>query len=92
MKRTILAALLALASIGAMADQTVRGYTRSDGTYVQPHVRSSPNNTTHDNYSTKGNTNPYTGKEGSVDPYRPAAQNNTYSNPYDTQPRHRNGQ
>ncbi len=43
---------------------SVHGYTRKDGTYVAPYVRTSPNNTKSDNYSTKGNINPYTGKEG----------------------------
>lgn len=42
----------------------VSGYTRHDGTYVQPHYRSSPNQTQRDNYGTIGNTNPYTGKSG----------------------------
>ena len=42
----------------------VRGYTRSDGTYVQPYYRSDVNDTVRDNYSYKGNTNPYTGEEG----------------------------
>ena len=42
----------------------VNGYYRSNGTYVQPHYRSSPNGTKSDNWSTKGNINPYTGKEG----------------------------
>jgi len=42
----------------------VRGYTKKDGTYVAPHTRSSPNGTKADNYSTKGNVNPYTGKQG----------------------------
>lgn len=47
----------------------VRGYTRKDGTYVQPHKRSSPNSTTYDNWSTRGNINPYTGKMGTKNPY-----------------------
>lgn len=42
----------------------VQGYSRSDGTYVQPHYRTNPNNTQLDNYSTSGNYNPYTGKTG----------------------------
>ena len=46
------------------ADVYVQGYTKSDGTYVQGHYRSSPNGTTSDNYSTKGNINPYTGEYG----------------------------
>lgn len=40
----------------------VRGYFRKDGTYVKPHYRSDPNGTVNDNWSTKGNVNPYTGK------------------------------
>ena len=43
---------------------TVSGYTRSNGTYVQSHVRTMPNSTNWDNFSTKGNTNPYTGTTG----------------------------
>jgi hypothetical protein len=38
---------------------------RRDGTFVAPHRRSVPNGTTRDNWSTKGNVNPYTGKKGS---------------------------
>jgi hypothetical protein len=54
----------------------VDGYTRRDGTYVPGHWRSSPNSTVLDNYSTRGNTNPYTGVRGTRDPfgdYIPAA-------------------
>ena len=43
----------------------VNGYTKSNGTYVQGHYRSSQNSTNHDNYSTTGNYNPYTGSIGS---------------------------
>ena len=48
----------------AFADVYVRGYTRSDGTYVAPHYRSSPNYTKSDNWSQQGNVNPYTGQRG----------------------------
>ena len=43
----------------------VNGYTKSNGTYVSGHYRSSQNSTNHDNYSTSGNYNPYTGTSGS---------------------------
>ena len=43
---------------------SVSGYSRSNGTYVQPHVRTIPNNTNWDNFSTKGNSNPFTGSTG----------------------------
>ena len=48
----------------------VNGYYRSNGTYVAPHYRSAPDGNFYNNWSTKGNTNPYTGKEGTktVDP------------------------
>ena len=42
----------------------VSGYTRSNGTYVQSHVRTMPNSTNWDNFSTKGNSNPFTGSTG----------------------------
>ena len=46
----------------------VKGYFREDGTYVSGHYRTNRNNTNLDNYSTKGNTNPYTGKPGYIEP------------------------
>lgn len=62
-KRLIFAGLLIFASV-TQADEYVNGYTRPDGTYVQGYYRSSPNSTRSDNYSTQGNTNPYTGERG----------------------------
>ncbi len=44
----------------------VSGYTRSDGTVVKPYYRTAPNSTNIDNFSTKGNTNPYTGEPGYI--------------------------
>lgn len=46
----------------------VNGYYRSNGTYVEGYYRTAPNNTNRDNYSTRGNVNPYTGKPGYVTP------------------------
>ena len=71
MKKTLFAlftliALLATAS--ADAQVWVDSYTRSDGTYVQGHYRSSPDGNPYNNYSTKGNTNPYTGRKGYTPP------------------------
>lgn len=42
----------------------VSGYYKSNGTYVEPHYRTSPNSSVNDNFSTIGNTNPHTGKAG----------------------------
>lgn len=78
MKKLIIA--LATLSMGtAVAAQTyVKGYVKKDGTYVAGHYRSSPNSTTTDNWSTKGNVNPYTGQAGTRTP--------TYDNPYAPKP------
>lgn len=46
------------------ADQHVNGYYKSNGTYVDSYMKSSPNNTKSDNFSTYGNVNPYTGQAG----------------------------
>lgn len=48
----------------AEAASRVRGYTRSNGTYVQPHYRSNPDSSRFNNYSTRSNYNPYSGKYG----------------------------
>jgi hypothetical protein len=45
-------------------NHSVHGYTKKDGTHIAPSHATNPNSTTHDNYTHKGNTNPYTGKEG----------------------------
>lgn len=42
-----------------------RGYSRKDGTYVQGHYKTNTNSTNHDNFSTRGNVNSYTGTSGS---------------------------
>ena len=48
-----------------------RGYVTKSGTYVAPHVQTAPNRTKVDNWSSKPNVNPYTGKEGTKDPFAP---------------------
>lgn len=73
MKRVLLAILMAVMVMPVFADTYVKGYTRKDGTYVQGHYRSDPNQYRYDNYSSQGNTNPYTGKNGT--------QRNEFSNP-----------
>ena len=59
-------ALLTFCFIGFLSySQTyVEGYYKSDGTYVNGYYRTSSNNTNHDNYSTQGQVNPYTGAKG----------------------------
>lgn len=48
----------------AGGDVHVRGYYRSNGTYVQPHYRSEPHGVFSNNWTTLGNVNPYTGEAG----------------------------
>lgn len=43
---------------------SVSGYTRSNGTHVGSYKATNRDATRNDNYSTKGNINPYTGKLG----------------------------
>jgi len=49
------------------SNHSVSGHVRSNGTYVAPSHATNPNHTRSDNYSTKGNVNPYTGKPGTKD-------------------------
>jgi hypothetical protein len=42
----------------------VHDYTKKDGTHVEAHERSKPDGNFSNNWSTKGNVNPVTGKEG----------------------------
>lgn len=68
--KAILIAALVLAAGTAMAadDHDVKGYVKKDGTYVPPTKATNPNGTETDNYGSKGNTNPATGKEGTKTP------------------------
>lgn len=56
--------LLLFISTNTFGQVRVKGYFRKDGTYVQPHTRTSPDGYKYNNYSSYGNTNPYTGKNG----------------------------
>lgn len=48
----------------AVSKVKVRGYTKKNGTYVKPHYRTAPDKKKSNNWSSKGNVNPYTGKKG----------------------------
>jgi hypothetical protein len=72
MKKAVVFSFLSLFILGVIGftpvhvDAAVRvsGYTTKKGTYVAPSYRSSSNSVKYDNYSSKGNYNPYTGKKG----------------------------
>ena len=72
MKKAIITILIALMSVIALSQtpQYVNGYYRSNGTYVQGYYRTKANHTIRDNYSTKGNVNPYSGKSGTKTNFR----------------------
>ncbi len=56
--------LLLISSKQASAYVRTRGYLKKSGTYVMPHFKSNSNSFKWDNWSSKGNTNPFTGKKG----------------------------
>lgn len=49
---------------GKGGSHSVRGHVKKDGTYVAPHRATNPDGRKSNNWSQKGNVNPYTGKEG----------------------------
>lgn len=55
-------------SSGSGGSHERSGYVTKNGTYVAPSVATNPNSTKADNYSTKGNVNPATGKAGTKNP------------------------
>ena len=67
MKKLLLIALLFIPCI-SKADVYVDGYTKQNGSYVQPHYRSNPDSSRYNNYSYTGNSNPYTGSRGTQSP------------------------
>lgn len=69
MRRFLLLALVVGTS--ASAADLVRGYVRGNGTYVAPHYRSTSDGTRANNWSSTGNSNPYTGEKGSSNPWAP---------------------
>ena len=70
MRRFIIFGLAALAVSASVSAQVhVKGYTTKNGTYVAPHYRSAPDGNPYNNYSTRGNINPYTGQPGTKSPY-----------------------
>lgn len=52
-------------SSSGTGSHSVRGHVRKDGTYVQPYRATNQNQTQRDNWSSKPNVNPNTGKPGS---------------------------
>ena len=49
---------------------SVKGYYNKNGKWVEPYKRTAPNKTIKDNWDTRPNVNPNTGKPGTKDPNR----------------------
>ena len=69
LKKIFLSLLVGLFLFSSVATSTyarvkVKGYTKRNGTYVAPHYRTNKNSLKYDNWSSKGNINPYTGRKG----------------------------
>jgi hypothetical protein len=61
----LIIAVMSLSFLSSASAKTyVHGYYRKNGTYVKPHYRSDRDSNFSNNWSTKGNTNPITGKKG----------------------------
>ena len=67
MKKTIIFLLIALMTSVASFAQSHKyqnGYFRKNGTYVTGHYKTCSDRTNHNNFSTRGKRNPYTGIKG----------------------------
>lgn len=81
MIKKIILCLLMLTFITPAFAEYVNGYYKSNGTYVRGYNRTSADSTKFNNYSTKGNYNPYTQQKGYVNPYNNYNNyNSSYSN------------
>jgi hypothetical protein len=72
-KLLIILTILCLTSPANAQIKMQQGYIKKDGTYVQPHIKTKADGNIYNNFSTKGNKNPYNNKAG----YKP----NTYKMP-----------
>lgn len=61
---TLLSIIFTVGAAQVLAYTRVKGYTKGNGTYVAPHYKSNSNSYKYDNWSTSGNSNPFTGKKG----------------------------
>lgn len=65
LRKAVMVGIFSLTVVSpALADTFVNGHFRRDGTYVEPHYCSTPDGNFRNNWSTRGNVNPYTGQWG----------------------------
>jgi hypothetical protein len=85
MQKSLILVLLLASNLALATDShNVKGHTRKDGTYVQPHKQTNPDQLRRNNYSSEGNINPTTGKQGKL--------RNEFSNPPQYNDSYNNGQ
>ena len=84
MRQILLLGLLLGAPFAFANSHQVKGHTLKDGTYVQPHSQTNPDQRRSNNYSSEGNYNPSIGKQGN--------QRNEYSSPPQYNDSYNNGQ
>lgn len=76
MKNLLLSTFIIIGfTASAQSIKTTNGYYKpSTNTYVRPYISTMPNNSNRDNFSTNGNTNPYTKASGTrAQDYSPSA-------------------
>ena len=87
---TWMAVMVILLLTGVLAADVVagrgRGYSRHDGTYVQPHQRTHPDGHLFHQYRFPGNYHPTTGKITPGDPRRALEGLGTYPKPFHVTP------
>ena len=68
LKKMLCGLVVAASAFGSFSEAEaadyVRGYYRGNGAYVRPHYRSTRDGNFYNNWSTKPNINPYTGRMG----------------------------
>lgn len=71
MRIIVLVVGLTALALGSQANAWVhvRSYARHNGTFVGSHFRTNPDHSRFNNWSTRGNVNPLTGKAGTKSPF-----------------------
>lgn len=60
----LLIAMMAMTGVFAQSHRYQNGYYRNNGAYVRGHFKTRSDQTNHNNFSTRGNRNPYVGSSG----------------------------
>ena len=74
--------LSAVFPVFAAGSHSVKGHMKKDGTYIAPHRQTNPDQLRRNNYSSEGNSNPYTGRQGKQrhELSNPPRYNDSYNN------------